>query len=354
VFSHYAVRRAVQAADTDSLHVIEPPTQYEWLGPVDYWRKGGTAPVWFLADARRTDLALFDPTSTTDVVRYRWDVENRGELSGTRPLGVDWYRLPVPGWFAGRGWSLTPETGGLVQANGDGPDHRPIEAWVRRRPGLFHIVVGARHLGAAADADAELALAIDGQAIDEWTVTAAEPSVLRFIHVPQGLLGQGPFATLTIQSRSADPRRAAPVAIRQFDIQPASQLVYGFAEGWHEAEFTLGSGEMWRWTSERSVLRFDGPPQAVRIAIRGESPLRYFDRPPTVKITAGDQTVAQFRPDADFQWSVLVPADALTKSGGAVAIETDRVYLPAQVEGSADQRHLGLRIFDLRATTVSP
>ena len=354
VFSHYAVRRPLQAADVGPLHVVEPPTQYEWLGLVDYWRQGGTAPVWFLADARRTDLALIDAQSRTDVVRYRWAVEQRGELSGTRPLGVDWYRFGVPGWFAGRGWSLTPETGGLAQANGEGPDRRPIEAWVRRRSGLFHLVVGARHLGNPGDPDAELTLTIDGQPIDRWPVTVAERNVLRFIHVPQGLLGDGPFATLTIASHGADPRRPAPVAIRQFDIQPASQLVYGYGEGWHEAESLVETGVSWRWTSERSVLRVDGPPQAVRITMRGESPLRYLDRPPTVKVTAAGGTIAQFQPSADFEWTVIVPADAMTKSGGAVAIETDRVYFPGQVEHTGDERHLGLRIFDLRVTPVSP
>ena len=354
VFSHYAVRRPLQAADTGTLHVVEPPTQYEWLGPIEYWRKGGTAPVWFLADERRTDLALIDPQSRTDVVRYRWDVEQRPELGGTRPLGVDWYRLGVPGWFTGQGWSLTPETGGITQATSMGPDHRPIEAWVRRRPGAFHLLVGARHLGNVGDADAEVVLAIDGHPIDRWPVTFAGRNVLRFVDLEQGIAGDRPFAGLTLSSRSLDPGRAAPVAIRQFDIQPATQMIWGFGEGWHEAEYVVDTGLAWRWTSERSVLRTQGPPQPVRITIRGESPLRYFDRPPTVKVTAGGETIAQFQPDADFEWSVTVPADALTRSGGAVAIETDRIYLPGQAEGTADERHLGLRIFDLRVNPVSP
>jgi len=354
VFSHYAVRRPLQAADVGTLHVVEPPTQYEWLGLVDYWRKGETAPAWFLADARRTDLAVIDPQSRTDVVRYRWSVEQRPELSGTRPLGVDWYRLGVPGWFAGRGWSLTPETGGLTQASSSGPDRQPIEAWVRRRPGPFHLVVGARHLGNAADADADVMLAVDGREIDRWPVTLAARNALRFIDLPQGIEGDGPFATVTIASRAATPGRAAPVAIRQFDIQPSTQLIYGYGEGWHEEESVVESGLTWRWTSERSVLWMQGPPQAVTITMHGESPLRYFDRAPTVKVTAADATIAQFQPTDDFEWSVTVPAGALATSGGAVAIETDRVYVPAQVEGTADTRHLGLRIFDLRVNPVSP
>ena len=354
VYSHYAIRRPLQAADTGGLHVVEPVTQYEWLGPVNYWRSGGAAPIWFFADARRTDLALIDPRSRTDVVRYRWNVEQRGELSGTRPLGVDWYRLGVPGWFAGQGWSLTPEIGGLTQATSMGPDRRPIEAWVRRRPGPFHAVIGARYLGDATDADAEMTLTVDGRPIDRWPVTRAARNALRFVDLPDGVPGAGPLAALAITSQSVDPKRAAPVAVRQFDIQPLAQRISAFAEGWHEAEYSVETGQTWRWTSERSVVRMNGPAQPTTLEIRGESPLRYFDRPPTVKITAGDVTLAQFQPDTDFEWRVIVPAEAMLNSGGAIAIEIDRVYLPGRVEGTADDRHLGLRIFDLRINGVDP
>jgi hypothetical protein len=124
VFSHFAIWRAVQAED-GMLPVVAPRRQFEWLGLVDYWKAGGTRPVYFLADARRTDLALIDPQSRRDVVRYRWSVGERPELSGIRPTGVDWYRLQPPGWFAGEGWSLTAEAGGLARATATSPDHRP-------------------------------------------------------------------------------------------------------------------------------------------------------------------------------------------------------------------------------------
>jgi hypothetical protein len=353
VFSHFAIWRAVQAED-GMLPVVEPRRQFEWLALVDYWNGGGTAPVWFLADARRTDLALIDPRSRGDVVRYRWSVADRPELGGTRPSGVDWYRLGRPGWFVGEGWSLSAEAGGLARATGTGPDLRPIDAWIRRRPGPMHMVVGTRYLGETSSGPAaSFELAIDGQVKDRWTLAAAERNSLRFLDLPEGLAASsGDYAHLTIASRAAGAG-AAPVAVRQFDIQQAEQMIYGFAEGWHEEEYDFATGRRWRWTSERSVIRVKGPPHGVRLTLRGENPLRYFDEAPTVRVTAGGRTVAELRPAADFEWSVTVPAADLVRGDGALAIETDRAYLPGPAEGTADERHLALRLFEYRVDTVS-
>jgi hypothetical protein len=380
VYSHFSVWRAVQA-ETGTLPVVEPRRQYEWLGPVEYWKNGGTDPIWFIADARRTDLALIDPQSRRDVVRYRWKVAGRAELSGTRPIGVDWYRLKPPGWFVGQGWSLTPETGGLAQAAAMSPDHRPIDAWVRRRPGPMHLVVGGRHLGDPGDPPAQFELTVDGEVRDRWTIAVDERNFLRFLDLPEGIASptlrepqgrpeqgrgarglapqaaeeSGGYARLSIASRSVGGEgRHASVAVRQFDIQPADQLVYGYGEGWHEDEFDVPTGLRWRWTSERSVLRVQGPPRAVRITLRGESPLRYFDAPPTVRVTAAGREIARFSPAADFEWSVTVPADDVVRAGGAIALETDRVYLPGQVEGTSDPRHLALRLYECRVDPVIP
>jgi hypothetical protein len=354
VFSHFAIWRAIQA-ENGMLPVVEPRRQFEWLGLVDYWKGGGNAPVWFLADARRTDLDLIDPHSRSDVARYRWGVAERPELGGTRPSGVDWYRLAPPGWFVGEGWSLSAEAGGLARATGTGPDLRPIEAWIRRRPGPMHLVIGTRHLGETSAPPASFELAIDGEVKDRWTLAVSERNSLRFLDLPEipaGVTAAAGYAHLTIVSRSAGAG-AAPVAVRQFDIQPAERMIYGFAEGWHEEEYDFPTGRRWRWTSERSVIQVKGPPLGVRLTLRGEDPLRYFDQAPTVRITAGGRTVAQLRPAADFEWSLTVPAADLVRGNGALAIETDRAYLPGPAEGTADERHLALRLFEYRVDPVS-
>ncbi|MEQ1757753.1 MAG: hypothetical protein ABL986_05500 [Vicinamibacterales bacterium] len=354
VYGHFSLRRALQHGGT-SLPFVEPRRQYEWMGPVQYWLEGGDRPVWFFGEAKRTDLALIDPVSRRDVVRYDWTVEHRGELSGTRPTNVEWYRLSQPGWFAGEGWSLTPEAGGMTRADRKGLDQRPIDAWVRRRAEAVDVMVGGQHLGPPGDPAAELRLLLDGRPIDSWTVAAPGDTFLRFVSLPAGSLGgPGQYATLRIENAVAANGRRPEVAIRQFDLQAASGVVYGFGEGWHEAEYAPATGARWRWTSERSVLRIRGTAQALTLTLRGESPLRYFDSAPTIRITSQGRVLRELRPTDDFEVVVEVPVDVWRDGEAMVAIESDKVYLPGQAEGTADSRHLGLRVFDAHLDTRLP
>src|SRR5262245_8605751 len=361
VFAHFSLLRsfALAASDPQGTALVQMPPRRtgEWLGPVEYWRQGRRGPVWFLADPKRTDLSLIDPQSRRDVARYRWRVAEHPVLSGTRPLAADWYRIDTPGWFLGEGWSLTPETGGITQSTGTGLDKRPIEGYVRRRSGPMHLVIGGRHFSAAGDPPVVLTLSIDGTPIDTWKVDPGPGGVsfLRFVDLPQGLPPPGEeYATLTIAARAKPASRPTPqIAIRQFDIQSSGTLVYGFGEGWHEAEYDNATGVSWRWTSARSILRVS-PPQPVVIRLRGESPLKYFSEVPTVRIRAGGRTVGELRPEDDFEWVVNVPADIVQAGDGAIAIETDRIYLPGQVEGTSDSRQLGLRMFEIDVNPVTP
>jgi hypothetical protein len=247
---------------------------------------------------------------------------------------------------------VTPEAGGVTSATRTGPDYRPIDGYVQRTTDAARLMIGGRHLGEEGDGAATLELAADGRVLDRWTVTASERNFLRFVDVPAGALdGAGRYATLTVRADRAAARRA-DVAVRQFDIAPASVLVWGFGEGWHEAESVFETGLQWRWASERAVLEVRGPARALRVTVRGESPLRYFAAAPHVKITAAGETVATLEPARDFTWSVDVPAARVAASGGRIAIETDRVFVPAHEGTSADARHLGLRIYDCSVTPL--
>jgi hypothetical protein len=364
VASHFELLRPLQAAADPSLRPEPTRPQREWLALVKYWADGNSRPAWFFANPRRTDLAAIDPRSRGNVVRYRWAVERRPELSGTRPAAVDWYRFEPPGWFLGEGWSLTAETGGVTEATKTGPGFQPILAWVRRRDGPMHMVIGGRHLGEAKDGAAVVELTVDEIVRDRWTISPEERNFLRFLQLPDGLAGPGPYARLKVVSlpaiRGTVPRRV-PIAVRQFDIQPATQIVFGFGAGWHEDEYDAGfgagwhedeydagTGQQWRWTADRAVLRVSGPPHPIRVRIRAESPLRYFDDPPAVTLSAGGRELARARPSADFELEAAVPVDAWRDGSADIALETTRTFSPVDTGRSSDRRRLGLRVFEVR------
>ena len=352
VFSHYSLRRPLQAAPTN-LPVIEATRTYEWLALADYWLKGGRDQVWFLADPTRTDLALIDPQVRQRRTGYLWSVGDRPELMGTRPLGVEWYRIDQPEWFASEGWELTPETAGIARATRKRLQQQPITAYVRRRSEPVAVLIAGRHLGPASLPASMLDVAIDGRPLGTIELTPATGGInfFRILQLPQGIpAGAGNYAALTISARAAVAGTPTPeVAVEQFDVQPTSVVMFGFGNGWHEAEYNNRTGLAWRWTSDRAELRIVGS-GPVLIQLRGESPMKYVSTPPNVKVRAGDRPLAEFRPDRDFVWTVTVPDDALKASGGVVTIETDQIYLPGQAEGTADARRLGLRMFETRVS----
>jgi hypothetical protein len=85
----------------------------------------------------------------------------------------------------------------------------------------------------------------------------------------------------------------------------------------------------------------------VVLTIAGESPLKYFETAPEVKVLAGQVEVARFTPAADFTKQVTIPAQALATASGSVTIESSLWFTPAQRGESADQRQLALRIFSV-------
>jgi len=90
----------------------------------------------------------------------------------------------------------------------------------------------------------------------------------------------------------------------------------------------------------------------LRIALWIESPLRYFDEAPLVRASAGSRELAVTTLSASREWSFDVPAAALAASGGAVTIETDHTFVPAERGGTGDQRRLGLRVFAIRVSNL--
>jgi hypothetical protein len=324
---------------------IEPrlpsPPRREWRELVRYWREGHTAPLWFLADPRRSDLALLDPKSRADRTDFSWRFASRSNLGGMRPDGVHWYRLAPPGWFADEGWALTPETAGIARLIGRGPSLAPITAWLRRRDEPMRVLIGGRHLGAATDPPARFQVAIDGRHVAEWQSAAG--FFVQQLDLPAGLLaGDGALAELTVESHPVGTGQAV-TAIEQFDAQIRGSLMWVFDEGWHEAEYSPMLG-VWRWTSERATLRIVDASGPVAVTFRIERPRRYYDDDPQVRLMAGERIVSETAVSGELL-SVVVPLEALQASNGRLTIETNRTFVPAEQGRDQDRRRLGLRVF---------
>jgi hypothetical protein len=350
VFAHYALYRSLQVAAPASLSVVPPRRNREWLAPIEYWRRGGREPVWFLADPRRTDLELYDPRSVSEISEYAWSGAGFSALGGTRPAGAAWYRLRPPAWMVDEGWSLTPEAGGRVHAEGGGPHRGPILADVKRHTAPVVILVGGYYLGDPQGPASTITLDIDGHTVDRWTHDhrSAGPAFLHITRLESGMpAGHEDYAQLRLTVTAAGAGQPGELAIRQFDVQPTSGTMHGFGKGWYEDEFDPAQNRRWRWTSDRAQL-FVLAGTGATLRLRGESPLRYFGAAPLVRVAAGDLKLAEFRPDTDFDWSIEIPAGALPEGGGTVTLSLDRVYLPGKAEGTADTRRLGLRIFETR------
>jgi hypothetical protein len=336
-------------------HAIPSPPKREWEELRRYWLGGGHGPVQFLADPRRTDLAAFDPRSRRLRARYRWPFDPSRLLGGVRPSEVDWIELTRPGWIAGRGSALTPELAGMSALDRQGPALGGFVVHARRRPGAVVILVGGRNLGRAGDPDVVFTVQLDGRPIRTWVVPTNPAFFLESWTLPAGALdGAGSFAEVTIRA-SAAGGAATPVqaSVEQFDLQAATAVVFGYGRGWHEPELAPATGRSWRWSSESAVLVVHHAGRDVRVRIRGESALRYFDEPPVVRLLAGDVPLGEWRPADDFAWEVDVPAAALERAGGRLTLTTSRTFVPAERGEGEDRRRLGLRVYGVEIVPVS-
>src|SRR6185436_3597227 len=179
----------------------------------------------------------------------------------------------------------------------------------------------------------------DGQPLEEAAV--APGFFLKMLTLPEGrLAGAGDYATLKI---SVDPP-GADVAIEQFDAQPAGRIVFGYGDGWNELEYNPATGRLWRWTTERGVLRVRAPAgKALTLRLDGEIEEASSSH---VTIRAGDRVLAEHDIGTRFSIDAQIPAAAVSGDEVAISIETSAWYIPAERRWrSGDQRHLGLKIY---------
>lgn len=351
---HYVFARAAQVAPLRN-RLLEAGPKHEWLAAARYWLDGGGRTVWFLADPTRTDLTLIDPTSRGVRGSYLWSPELTVLLSGVRPSPVDWVEITDPGWFLTQGWDITPETAGVARLDGIRPGRTPIVGYLRHRPGAVILLVGGRNLNPTPGVRATITVSIDGH----MTATLIAPSdpgfFVRILDLPAGTLsGPGYYARLDVTAASLGGVGPPNVGIEQFNLQPIESVAWGFDTGWHEQEFNPATGRVWRWTSDRAETIVHHGGADLVLALAGESPLHYFDRPARLTVRAGHQVLAQEQLSNDFELNVRVPAAALQPAGDRLTLEADETFVPAERSENADRRRLGLRIWKFELREAQP
>lgn len=337
VAMHAVMLRTAQWYGADSpARVIRRMHARELAGLVDFWRREPDQTVSFVADPRRSDLAMLDPRARELTRSYQWSFPEMPLMGGVRPSAAQLFTLRPPGWMLGPGWAVTAEVGGQTAHLGAGPLQRPAIAWVRARAGAAMLMIGGRDFGPAA---ATISIASGGRVIDTFD---AQPGFFFELRpLSAGILAASD-AYLPIEvTASAAGGQITQVDLEQFDLQSEGVPMAGAARGWYEPEYNPGTGRTWRWMSERATLWVRSIGRDVTLTISGESPLRYFPMPPELTVTVGGQKVGQLEPASDFTWNVTIPAGLLQSANEEVIIRSDMSFVP----GSGDQRSLALRVY---------
>jgi len=338
----HAVFRRTAEWSPPSATVLRAPHGHEWLALVEQWRANPIGSLAFVSDPRRTDLALIDPRARELKGSHRWSFPELPFVGGVRPGNADWYVMHPPGWMLDRGWALSAEIGGVSARDLAGPHLQPSVAWVRGRREVALMMLGGRNLDASAST--QLSLSNGNQVIDSWTI--APGYFFRLIPLPAGAIDAQGYVALALRASSGGNR--IRVSLEQFDLQADGVAMMGFAEGWLEPEYNPTTSRSWRWMSERAVLWVRPTGRDVHLTLTGESPLRYFDAAPVVRVSIGRQEIARFSPSSDFSERVRLPAALLAAHDGRVVVEGDKWFVPAERGGSADKRHLALRMYQVR------
>jgi hypothetical protein len=344
---HHSVQRQLRFATFDR-PVLAAPPRYEWLAVVDHFRSGVEAPVWFLASRRRSDLALFDPAAMRAIHQYRWPFEPDSVLGGARPKAVTWYEISRPGWMAGEGWALTPETRGVAERAHRSPSDGTSIAYVARRPETTVLMIGGRNLGGPCRTAARLVVTLDGRSIAEWQLPAGE-SFLQFVDLPAGALA-GPHGFAELRLRASDLSGAGlgvDVSLEQFDVQSGRRPITGLAQGWHEPELEPATGERWRWVGQRAIVQISNFGRDVVLGLRAADPMRTMGRAVQLQVRGAGRVLATRRFNTAVDWEVPITAEIIEQAHGRLTIMSDGSFVPDQTQGNGDLRELAMRVLQI-------
>jgi hypothetical protein len=215
------------------------------------------------------------------------------------------------------------------------------------------MLLGGRNLGGPSEPAVRLVAGLDDRPVASFDV---QPGFfMRFITLPDGALaGDGRFAKLTVRAEPVAAQATPRVGLEQFSLQASDVVQFGFGDGWFEPEYNPQTARSWRWMSDAAVLQVHDAGRGVTIEISGESPMRYYDSPPLLRVSAGGRIISEARPTEDFALHITIPAAVLAAAQGRVLLQSSDYFIPGDREATADRRHLALRIYSVQVKEQAP
>jgi len=121
-----------------------------------------------------------------------------------------------------------------------------------------------------------------------------------------------------------------------------------FKDGWHRTESPEQDALVeWQWTKKDATLAFKNPKRDTILYLDADAPGSPYETQ-QVQVTIGGQTIESFeqKPTERTLRKITLPAAQMGSGDMAEAhIIVDKTFVPQQVNGSNDQRVLGIRVF---------
>ena len=262
VGAHQRFARVLETRDLGAT-ILPSPVMRESTALAEYWRGGGTMPVWYLSDPARGDLELVDPLSRRAVAHYGWMFSRDAFIAGV----VDT-------------WTWVVVAAGMVCRNRMAPhslnahisDTRALEgiANIRNRRPRCSARRRSTQRGWAARRGP-----VRSASCDRRMGIAARRALSSSASCRAGPAGVVHSRGWSL--RTEERRPAERVRLTQLMSRAAAGVFHFEHAGWNEVEYSDRCNRRGRWTTIGRRHLFNSPGRDVTLSLR-LSPLRYSIR----------------------------------------------------------------------------
>lgn len=182
----------------------------------------------------------------------------------------------------------------------------------------------------------------------------------RTLFVPKNIPAGEYTVTLGIYSPQKEERidlDANKYSNREYDMAkllveiPPQEPVIQYVKGWYDPESVpTDVSTHWRWIGKEAVMKVRNPMSDALLYFKADGVPERFKEPQMVTLQIGDYVVDTFPINSNqvFLKKYNISKDKLgTNKMLEVKVILDKSFIPADDKVSADQRELGLRVYDL-------